>query len=496
MLRYTAPLLLATLARGQMPGSGLSKQTMAASQPVEALKWWEKYIAVSCNSGGGGGGGDDDDGPGPPFPPFPPDDDAEGASVGAPKDMCTSTSNCGSYGRGNLCPANGCADVDPFSSLMFHFVNCSARPSGPTTVSTVERVFTTKLTAAVAAKRYDAFFDFSLALWTSSLDSYIAKLEADKVGYLALTWNDETGATYYSVLVHQPGTQSVVELVSSARPSSVPVEELLSAGSVRYPSAVFSNMGVSTSSKASLLTPLCVSKATSNLSAIIGFYEGAIFSKVFYRQDGAPDNSSSVFLNVGYKSMKGKMAVRFVERPASATSSLMSVAALEAVKFAGHDIVHDNAKNLTANVICGFDKWYDNHYAIDGATASLDDYKAAFDKRGWPYYHAWGGGSGGPENMYVVDPTGDAIQLDSSWKNGPPPGVSGDALMSLCTQGDCKVANRPTPDSCTAALAATCPSLGMKYDACADCVYATKNLATLHAASCINADVVSYCVGA
>lgn len=73
---------------------------------------------------------------------------------------------------------------------------------------------------------------------------------------------------------------------------------------------------------------------------------------------------------------------------------MMSVAALEAVNFAGQDIVHDNAKNLTANVICGFDKWYDNHYAIDGATASLDDYmyKARFDKRDWPYYHAWGGG--------------------------------------------------------------------------------------------------------
>lgn len=379
-------------------------------------------------------------------------------------------------------------------------VNCSARPSGPTTVAQVERIFTTKLAAAAAAKRYDSFFDFSLALWTSSLDSYITKLQADKVGYLALTWDDETGTTYYSVLVHQPNTQSVVELISSAAPSSsvLPVEELLQVakGAVRYPSAVFSNMGVSTSSKASLLTPLCVSKATSNLSAVVDFYEGAIFSKVLYRQDDAPDNSSSVFLNVGYKSMKGKMAVRFVQRPTSATSSLLSVAALEKVKFAGHDIVHDNAGNLTANVICGFDKWYDNHYAIDGATASLDEYKAAFDKRGWPYYHAWGGGSGGPENMYAVDPTGDAIQLDSSWTNGPPPGVSGDALMSLCTQGDCKAANRPTPDSCTAALAATCPSLGMKYDACADCVYAANNLATLRSASCINADAVSYCVGA
>ena len=66
-----------------------------------------------------------------------------------------------------------------------------------------------------------------------------------------------------------------------------------------------------------------------------------------------------------------------------------------------HDIVHDNTANASANMICGVDKWYDNHWAIDGGVTTLAQYKRNFDAFGWHYYHAWGGGMG-PENLYVV----------------------------------------------------------------------------------------------
>lgn len=65
-------------------------------------------------------------------------------------------------------------------------------------------------------------------------------------------------------------------------------------------------------------------------------------------------------------------------------------AGLEAIKFSGHDWVHDNKGNLSANCICGFDKWYDNHYGIDGGMYSFDEYKVAFDQWDWAYYHVWG----------------------------------------------------------------------------------------------------------
>ena len=78
--------------------------------------------------------------------------------------------------------------------------------------------------------------------------------------------------------------------------------------------------------------------------------------------------------------------------------------------LAGHDMVHDNTANASANVICGFDKWYDNHYGIDGGSTSLTQYQAAFDKLNWPYYHAWGGGQG-PENVSIRLSYGDVWQL-------------------------------------------------------------------------------------
>ena len=138
-----------------------------------------------------------------------------------------STSVCGSFNRVNLCPAAGCAEVTPFNALMFHFVGCTVRPSGPFSVAHVEAAFDAKLRAAAAAKRYDAFFDYSLALWVSSLDGYVAALRADGIEVLALAWEDESGAQYFSLLVFAPRSQSVVELISSAAPASLHASELL-----------------------------------------------------------------------------------------------------------------------------------------------------------------------------------------------------------------------------------------------------------------------------
>jgi hypothetical protein len=59
-------------------------------------------------------------------------------------------------------------------------------------------------------------------------------------------------------------------------------------------------------------------------------------------------------------------------------------------------------------------------------------------------------------------------------------------------QGDCKVGYRPTPATCTTALAAACPGLAQGKSPCADCVYA--HWTTLKLASCLNADAESYCV--
>jgi len=137
---------------------------------------------------------------------------------------------------------------------------------------------------------------------------------------------------------------------------------------------------------------------------------------------------------------------------------------------------------------------YDNHYGIDTGYTTLTQYKAAFDKRNWPYYHAWGGAPG-PENVYVVDPTGDSIQLDNSWTNGAPAGVADDALGTMCSQGNCKLQYPPTPAECATALTLYCPGLGLKDAPCSDCVYDNAHWPKLKKAGCFNADAVAYCTG-
>jgi hypothetical protein len=64
-----------------------------------------------------------------------------------------------------------------------------------------------------------------------------------------------------------------------------------------------------------------------------------------------------------------------------------------------------------------------------------------------------------PANIYAVDPTGDAIQLDAAWTNGAPAGVTGDALGTMCSQGNCKTGSdyiRATPEKCTSKMVQAC----------------------------------------
>jgi len=449
--------ILVTHVFAQRPNDGISKQTYAGNDPIAFINWVTRYLPAHC-----------------------------GDAVA----LCNNSGGCGQKGRLNLCPENDACTGGPFDSLMFHMVNTSARPSGPTTVAQVEATFDEKMAAAFQARRYDSFMDLALVLWASDLDVYLQKFAADGVLVLPLKWQSSPGNDKYSVIFHVPRTQVVIELVSTAQPQTV--TEFVEDPTVRYTEDVFSNMGATTEISSKYVRPLAISKATSDMDKLVDFYENALFATATHKQSYQDGTNITIF-NVGFSKMSGKMSVRFVSRPPSMTTSSMSVKQLEEIKFAGHDWVHDNSGNLTANCICGFDKWYDNHYAIDNGETSLDDYKAAFDKRSWPYYHAWGGGLG-PENVYVVDPTGDSVQLDARWVGPAPPGVAGDALSTMCTQGDCKKAFPPTPTACASAIASMCPGLQYADALCSDCIYDVANHGKLKDVGCFNSDMVAYCV--
>ena len=77
--------------------------------------------------------------------------------------------------------------------------------------------------------------------------------------------------------------------------------------------------------------------------------------------------------------------------------------------------------------------------------------------------------------MYAVDPSGDAIQLDADWGGDKPAWAAlseDDSLQNLCTQGNCSVANAPSPTSeaCAAALRPSQGSQGLRRASPRRCV--------------------------
>jgi hypothetical protein len=174
--------------------------------------------------------------------------------------------------------------------------------------------------------------------------------------------------------------------------------------------------------------------------------------------------------------------VRFVQRGSGDTSGDFKVADLEEAKNQAHTMAHEN-------VFCGVDKWYDNHFAYDQRLSNLDVFKSSFDRNG-RIYHIFGDcSSTWFTNMYVVDPSGEAIQLDGVWASCPS-GGSGDALQNACSQGSCS-SFTPT-SSCSSQLDRLCSSLKFQNDVCTDCIYT--RWSTFASAGCDNADVVNYCV--
>uniref|UniRef100_A0A7S2BX76 Uncharacterized protein n=1 Tax=Florenciella parvula TaxID=236787 RepID=A0A7S2BX76_9STRA len=105
-------------------------------------------------------------------------------------------------------------------------------------------------------------------------------------------------------------------------------------------------------------------------------------------------------------------------------------------------------------------------------------------EKDWPYFHLWSW------NMYVVDPSGDAIQWDASYDSDMPEWyvyAADDALQNLCTQGNCT--GYTATDECTAKLTELCSE--DEFLGCMDCVHWKWD--ELTAAGCYNTDTVQFC---
>ena len=259
--------------------------------------------------------------------------------------------------------------------------------------------------------------DFTFVLFAPSLDSYVTAFEAAGEAFLPLSWVGEDGSTkYYSLLKQVPDTQVIFELVSDVAPSSSNVtfqEDPM----VRVAASAFTDNSAS-STEEGILTPLCVSKGVSNMSAIDDYYVN-IFkatltldatvdyaaSAAFFGDRARGSNGTTTVATVhGYKLEGAPVQLRFVQRDAAFTAGTFTVADWEQAKMRSYAA-------FATDPGCGFSKWYDNHYAWDQSTYDMETFVPLWEAGGWPW-HVWAE----PNNdVYAVDPTGDSIQMDTSW---------------------------------------------------------------------------------
>eukprot|EP00656_Telonema_subtile_P019596 TRINITY_DN20827_c0_g1_i1.p1 TRINITY_DN20827_c0_g1~~TRINITY_DN20827_c0_g1_i1.p1 ORF type:complete len:380 (+),score=69.95 TRINITY_DN20827_c0_g1_i1:235-1374(+) len=371
-----------------------------------------------------------------------------------------------------------------------HFVNSTSRPylvDGPDalTVTALEAAFDQKFAAAVQQRSaHEAFLDFSYVVYSTDLGRYIADFQANDVAFLPLEWPADTGnGRMHSILVQVPHTQVVFELVSNctSNGNSNGTVDWIQTELTRVPTAVL------TANKAfdahdSVLTPVAVSKATSSMDAIHSYYNGIMQASQSFIQT---NNSTKL---AHYTLPGARVTVRFVERAeASTTTGELTVAGWEAAKLRAH-------RELRTGNLCGFNKWYDNHYAWDQLfKITMSQMQKSWDAQGWPY-KIWKT----PHNVYVADPTGDTIQVDARWGWGKCTGNCSKAvynpLADNCVIGVCK---QDSTAAGVAAVEAACPventttgELGTQK--CMDC--ATLLLNGLSAKGATIADISEWCI--
>ena len=193
-------------AAAQKPAGGIAKYTMAVSNPLKALDWVideGKWPVQDCRTAGN-------------------------------DSICNGVEDCGLIGRTSLCPNKDCAiSPGPGDAFMFpHMINASARPIGAVSVEAVEAAFDAKYAHALSTGAYDAFLDFSLVVYASSLDGPWDSLNAAVVpsAEMGKSWGPARMLDNPTVVFYEDGS-----LLMASR-GGKPGDEAWSDGIVTAPS--------------------------------------------------------------------------------------------------------------------------------------------------------------------------------------------------------------------------------------------------------------------
>eukprot|EP00937_MAST-01D_sp_MAST-1D-sp2_P004578 g4578.t1 len=487
----------------------LIKYTMTADDPHSALAFMQAHFPVeACDAPG----------------------------LAQPGALCNGTFTCGSVGRSQLKQSSvstyGASAGLPGANIPFsiHMVNATCRPVNERslTPAAAEVQFDAKFTAAVVAGGgYDHFMDYALVVLAADLGSWLAQWQQAGVQFFPLSWKDDAGEQWWSAVVQVPHTQYVFEVVCATKPDdsalAAPVAWRADA-LARLPSALLKGKKAGPG----VWLPLAVSKASSDLDALMGFYAAVLGATT-----SAPAASADGSARVSFASWpRGNMQVRVIERNGSTCSNTtgpLTVRAFEQAKFASHNMTL--GRTFEESALCAQDKWVDNHWGVAflggpfGGGPTFSYILGYLRDHNWPYTMMWNSknhnastsadtGAAPPlvQPGYVLavgDPSGDYVEVNAMGANAAAPPAwakpaEGDALCGpvqsqalcadggLCSQGQCGTYSPAPPAACTAALAAACPAGALA--SCSNCVYAPATFAALRAKGCYAADLYKFCV--
>merc|ERR1719253_1886295 len=237
--------------------------------------------------------------------------------------------------------------------------------------------------------------DYRLGLLVASLDSYTGAFHRDSVPYLPLEWA-QGGQTYYSVLVQNPNTQEVFELVSKTKPAGV---EFQAYDGIRH--HFTEGVEVEAGSHA---TALHVSRTSRDLDTVVSFYK-----EVFGVDPVSQGTSGGAKFAFFQHSSQATVQIQYWQRDQTGEHTTQWFEEyLEAV----------NAEYMTSYKSC-WPVWGDNHYCLDSQQLDVSKIKEIYDKQGYKYHlFQMSGGMGG--NGYFELPGGWQMQIDGYWSSSFP----------------------------------------------------------------------------
>lgn len=361
-----------TVAVADRPGSGISKITHAASQPIAGKEFMYKYF-----------------------------------NVATPKDECAndvcSCTDAPTIEQGRVYAVEQSSSVDPGPGAGFglHLVSVPGHStSGGLTVETIEGHFNEKLADMTS---FDSFMDFNAVFATSSLASYKSAFDKDGVKYFMGTWSDSSNGQYTSIIVQVPGSQLLLELVQktalSREDATAPVQM-----EQRVPDSVLSELsGESVADTTTdYITALVVNRAVSSkaMSELEDFYVTGMGTSMSLdsTENGA---TKKCFLWPG-----ATVHNCFTNRADSETSTSFTVGDLEDSLNSAHKQIIDG------HPWCPMDRWFDNHYAIDSRSVSSTKVLSYINSKN-PYHTCGTSPMGGSGLSAIFDPSGLGIQMDT-----------------------------------------------------------------------------------